>query len=417
MADKLGVYICSGCGIGGVVDTEKLLGAASGAATKQVHGHLCGPEGLTLIRQDLEGETPKVNGVVIAACSPRVKMDAFNFGPDVLVERANIREHVAWCQQPGDEDVQSMAEDYVNMSIARAQKSKPIPPLENEISKKIMVVGGGVTGLTSALEAAAAGYDVLLVEKTNELGGFLATVRKRYPVEPPYIELADGGLKKKIEEVLYNPKIKVCVNAKILKTEGQPGMFEVTLDTPDGEIHDRVGSVVMATGWTPYDAAKLGHLGYGASDNVVTNVELEKLALAGEIKRPSDGKLVQDVLFVQCAGSRDPEHLPYCSSVCCMATLKHAAYFREQNPNARVYIIYKDMRTPGQYEKFYRNAQDDPLNFLTKGEVAGVATRPDGKLSVSGEGLAHRRGCHDQRGSGGSGDGHGSEFRRWSGDS
>ena len=138
----------------------------------------------------------------------------------------------------------------------------------------------------------------------------------------------------------------------------------------------------MATGWKPYDATKLSHLGYGASQDVVTNVELEQMAAAGEIRRPSDGKPVQDVLFIQCAGSRDPDHLPYCSSVCCMATLKHAVYIRQQNPNARVYIIYKDVRTPGQYEKFYRAAQDEPLNFLTKGEVSGVEKRPDGKLAV-----------------------------------
>jgi len=99
---------------------------------------------------------------------------------------------------------------------------------------------------------------------------------------------------------------------------------------------------------------------------------LERMAAAGDIRRPSDGKPIDDVLFVQCAGSRDPEHLPYCSSACCMATLKHSQYVREQNPEARVYIVYKDMRTPGQYEQYYRTAQDEPLNFLTKGEVAGV---------------------------------------------
>jgi len=382
MADKVGVYICGGCGIGDVIDTGKLMKAASGAATKQVHEHLCGPEGLTLIRQELDGEAPKVDGVVIAACSQRMKMDAFDFGEDVVTERVNLREHVAWCQEPNDEDVQAMAEDYVNMGIVRAQKATPPEPVSGEVSKRIMVVGGGLTGLTAAIEGADAGYELLLVEQAEKLGGFLDTVRKRFPSDAPFTELRPGGLKDKIEKVLYNPKIKVCVNAKIIKTDGQPGQFDVTLDTPDGQLEERVGSIVMATGWKPYDASKLGHLGYGASDDVITNVELERLASGGEIKRPSDGKPVEDVLFVQCAGSRDENHLPYCSAVCCMASLKHAAYVREQNPNARVYIIYKDMRTPGQYEAFYRQAQDEPLNFLTKGEVAGVTKRPDGKLAV-----------------------------------
>jgi quinone-modifying oxidoreductase subunit QmoB len=107
------------------------------------------------------------------------------------------------------------------------------------------------------------------------------------------------------------------------------------------------------------------------------------MVAAGPIARPSDGKAVQSVLFVQCAGSRDTDHLAYCSSVCCMASLKHAAYVHEQNPDAQVYIIYKDIRTPGQYERFYRAAQDHPLNFLTKGEVAGVEIAEGGTLAVT----------------------------------
>jgi len=382
MAEKLGVYICSGCGIGEALDTGALVKAAGAVASCRVHEHLCGPEGLALIRQDLEGDQPKVDGVLIAACSQRMKMDAFNFGPEVPVERVNIREHVAWCQEPKAEDTQAMADDYIRMGVAKAKKMKAPEAAREEISKKLMVVGGGITGVTSALEAAAAGYEVLLVEKEDKLGGFVAGLRNRFPTEPPYTELATDGLKARIDEVTYNPKVKVLTGTKILKTEGQPGQFDVTLSTPDGEVKDRIGAIVMATGWKPYDATKLGHLGYGVSPDVVTNIELEKMAAAGTIQRPSDGKPVESVLFVQCAGSRDPEHLPYCSTVCCMATLKHACYIREQNPDAKVYIVYKDMRTPGQYEKFYRRVQDEPLNFLTKGEVTGVEKGPDGKLSV-----------------------------------
>ena len=383
MADKLGVYICGGCGIGESLNTEALAKAAGGVANCLVHPHLCGPEGVALIQADLAGEPPKANGVVIAACSQRMKMDAFNFGPKIPVERVNVREHVAWVQEAGDEEAQLMAEDYVRMGVAKAKRMTAPEPLGEEISRRIMVVGGGITGMTSALEAAAAGHEVLLVEKEDHLGGFLSGVKKRFPAQPPYTELTADGLKGKIEEVSYNPKIQVRTSSKITKTDGQPGQFDVTLATPDGEITDRVGAIVMATGWRPYDAGKLGHLGYGASADVVTNVEFEKLAANGPIQRPSDGQPVNDILFVQCAGSRDPEHLPYCSSVCCIASLKHAVYVREQNPAAKVYIIYKDMRTPGQYEKFYRAAQDEPLNFLTKGEVTGVVKKADGRLAVS----------------------------------
>jgi quinone-modifying oxidoreductase, subunit QmoB len=383
MADKVGVYICGGCGISDVLDVEQLVKGASGAATKKSHEFLCGAEGLALVKEDLDAGT--IDGVVVAACSPRVKMDAFDFGPETIVERANIREHVSWCRdaEADAEDVQAMGDDYVNMSIARAQKTTPPTPAQDEISKKILVVGGGITGITAASEAAAAGYDVVLVEKEDQLGGFLGKVKKRFPVEPPYTEMTTDGIKAKVDELLYNPKVKVCVSSKITKTEGQPGLFDITLETAEGGINDQVGSIIMATGWRPYDASKLGHLGYGASEDVVTNVELETLAATGEIKRPSDGKPVEDVLFVQCAGSRDEDHLPYCSSVCCMTSLKQISYFREQNPQAKAFVVYKDIRTPGQYEKFYRAAQDEPLNFLTKGEVAGVVKQPDGKLAVA----------------------------------
>ena len=126
----------------------------------------------------------------------------------------------------------------------------------------------------------------------------------------------------------------------------------------------KVGAVVMATGWNPYDATRMDNLGFGKVQNVVTNMMMERLAApngptAGKIVRPSDGKAPQSVAFIQCAGSRDPEHLPYCSSFCCMASLKQAVYVREQNPNATAMILYKDIRTPGQTELFYKQVQSD----------------------------------------------------------
>ncbi len=384
MPKKLGVYICSGCGIGEALDTAKLAKVAqreSKAPVCLVHPCLCGSEGAGLIRKDLAENG--VNTAVIAACSPRVKTEVFAFDSGIVLERVNLREHVAWCHQPKDEDTQMLAEDYLRMGAVKAQKSEPLDRLAEPVSRKLLVVGGGISGLTAALEAAAAGYEVALVEKEAELGGFVATLKKRFPTAPPYTEPSSNGLAEKIHTALYHPKIQVFTSARIVKTEGQPGMFDVTVEQ-DGATHTlRVGAVVMATGWKPYDASRLAHLGYGLSPDVITNVELERMAANGPVTRPSDGRPVESVLFVQCAGSRDKDHLPYCSGVCCMATLKHALYFREQNPGAQVYIVYKDIRTPGQYERFYRAAQDQPLNFLTKGEVAAVEKASDGKLTVT----------------------------------
>ncbi|MEW5763621.1 MAG: hydrogenase iron-sulfur subunit [Acidobacteriota bacterium] len=384
MDKKIGVYLCSGCGIGDALDMEKLAKVARSeykVPACQIHPYLCGAEGLALIRKDMEEQG--VNALVIGACSPRVKTEAFAFDPKMVFDRVNLREHVAWCHKPKDEDTQMLAEDYLRMGIVKAQKSEPLEPVAEEVSKTILVVGGGVAGITAALESAAAGYEVVLVEKQAQLGGFVATLRKGYPQAPPYVGLTPEGIAEKIQEVLYHPKVKVYTSARIKETAGQPGLFDVTLEVGGSDVKTRVGAIVMATGWKPYEPSNLAHLGYGLSPDVVTNVEFERMAAEGPVKRPSDGRPVESVLFVQCAGSRDKDHLPYCSSVCCMATLKQAALIHEQNADAKVFVVYKDMRTPGQYERFYRQVQDHPLTFLTKGEVAAVEAGPKGVLKVT----------------------------------
>jgi len=143
-----------------------------------------------------------------------------------------------------------------------------------------------------------------------------------------------------------------------------------------------IGSIVQATGWVPYNADKLGKWGYGVSPDVVTNIQMEEMVNNGGIKRPSDGKPIESIAFLQCAGSRDQDHLPYCSAVCCRVSLKQAMYVREQYPDAKIYIIYKDIRSPQQYEMFYAHVQEDEGLFMTKGEIAGVAKEDDGKLII-----------------------------------
>ena len=376
MAKQLGVYICSGCAIGDSIDTQKLAKVARRelkAPVCLVHPFLCGNEGLELIRKDLASGA--VDGVVIAACSPRLKTEAFAFDPAMVFERVNLREHVAWCHKPKDEDTQMLAEDYLRMGVARAKKMEPLEPVSEPVSKKLLVVGGGGTGMTAALEAAEAGNQVVLIEKQPHLGGFVATLKQCFSgagIQPAHVRA-----------VMSHPRIQVFTSARILRTEGQPGMFDVTVRADEQTQIVRVGAIVMATGWKPYEPSRLDQFGYGLSPDVITNVELERMAAGGPIVRPSDGRPPQSILFVQCAGSRDPNHLPYCSSVCCLATLKHAAYIHEQNPDAQVFIVYKDIRTPGQYEKFYRTTQDHPFNFLTKGELESVEKAPGGKLAVT----------------------------------
>jgi quinone-modifying oxidoreductase subunit QmoB len=399
MDKKIGVYLCGGCGIADAVNMEKLASVATGemkAPICRTHPFMCGKEGSSLITADMKNEG--VNTVVVAACSPRVMFDVFSYGNDVVLERVNIREHVAWCQpgaekkaaeEGGEEQIvyspitQMMASDYLRMGIAKAQKMEPAEPLVQDLTKTVMVVGGGVTGMKAALDASSLGYRAIIVEKTAALGGWNAKAKMQLPVKAPFTELETPMAAELIKAVEADGNIKVFLNAEVTKTAGAPGMYTVTITSNGSESEEKVGTVVMAIGWQPYDPANLTEkYGYGNLANVVTNVQVEEMAKGGGIKRPSDGREAKSVLFIQCAGSRDPQHLPYCSSVCCLTSLQQASYVRAQSKDSKAYIIYKDMRTPGLYENYYKKAQDDPGIFLTKGEIKSITEGGGGDIVV-----------------------------------
>jgi len=384
MEKKYGVYLCKGCGIGEAIDFESLAKVIKKEGKIQhikEHDILCSPAAREMILEDLKPEGEGINALVIAACSPRVKYTELDF-PNVLVERCNIREAVAWTQEPNNEHTQALAEDYLRMYCARVKKSDMPEPYQSECDKTILVIGGGAAGLSAALEAANGGYDVVLVEKQAELGGYGAKLHRQTPSSYPFTTLQEPTVFKKIKEVQGHPKIRVFTSAQIEKIEGEPGLLDTTLTVNGSAETFRVGAVVLAAGWRPYDATKLTKLGYGLSKDVITNLEMEELAKKGKIVRPSDGKPANTVAFIQCAGSRDAEHLPYCSDFCCLASLKQALYVRQQNAEALAYILYKDIRTPGQMELFYKEAQSDPGIMLTKAEIEGVALGGDARLHI-----------------------------------
>jgi quinone-modifying oxidoreductase subunit QmoA len=183
----------------------------------------------------------------------------------------------------------------------------------------------------------------------------------------------------------YAVDASVCRGADCGKCKDACKYDAVDLTMQAKTMSLKVGAVVWATGWTPYDAAKIDNLGFGIHKNIITNMMLERLAAAngptkGKILRPSDSGEPKSVAFVQCAGSRDENHLPYCSYICCMASLKHATYIREQYPDTKVYIFYIDVRAPGQrYEKFYQKIKADENVIFIKGKVAEVQEDPENK--------------------------------------
>jgi quinone-modifying oxidoreductase subunit QmoB len=385
MEKKIGLYICKGCGIGEAINTEKISNIAKNALRVPVvveHDVLCSKQGIELIKKDIAEQG--VNSIVIAGCSPRVKTYEFNF-PGCFVDRVPLRELAVWTIE-SPEEKQLAAEDYVKMSVIKAQKGEVPEPYIVETVKTLLVVGGGISGMTSALEAAKAGYDVVLVEKEPELGGFARKLYKRVPTDDfSHGVLGDVNIEPLINEVSSNSKIKVYTSSRIEKIDGQPGDFDVTIAKGGSTETIKIGAIIQATGWKPYDAKKLAKkYGYGKFKDVVTNFEFEEIAKKnnGVIKRPSDERVVKSVLFVQCAGQRDPEHIPYCSGMCCATTLKQARYVTDGNPDATAMVIYKDMRTPGKLEYYYKEAQNTPGMMLAKGEVTGIREEYD-KLVVT----------------------------------
>ncbi|KLU59119.1 putative thiazole biosynthetic enzyme [Peptococcaceae bacterium CEB3] len=318
--------------------------------------------------------------------------------------------------------------------------------------RSILVVGGGISGLTAAVEASEAGSEVYLVEKRPYLGGRVAQMNQYFPkLCPP-----NCGLEINFRRIKQNPRIRIFTLSEVEKIEGVEGNFTVTVKANPRYVNENctacgkcaqvcpvqrenefnyglgktpaiykahefafplkyviddqaclgaecgkcleacqyqaieldmqaksfklnVGAIVWATGWGPYDAAKIDYYGYGRYENVVTNVIFERLASAngptgGKLLRPSDGKEPESIAFIQCAGSRDENHLPYCSAVCCMASLKQATYVKALNPAAKVYMFYIDVRAMGKHEDFYTKVADDIT--LVKGKVGEVSEDP-----------------------------------------
>jgi len=385
---KVGAYICKGCGLGERLDCSQLaiIAEREGKANPvREHGFLCNAEGVAMIQNDIDNEG--VNKVMIAACSQRSKTEAFSFD-NVAISRANLREGVIWVRPDNNEcreTTQEMAADYVRMGCSEI-KYMTLPHVNEEAASNnsLLVVGGGIVGMTAAIEAAAAGYPVTIVEKSHQLGGGAAFEYKRVPEATPYTDPEDTGVADMVAKVKGDSNITVHLNSTLTKTSGAPGRFSADISTESGSTTtENFGAIIMASGARNYDASQLPELGYGKTPDVVDQAGLEKLALeanGGPIKRPSDGREVGNVVFVQCAGQRSTRdgHLPYCSGHCCLTSIKQAMYFKDQNPNIDTNIIYSDLRTPGAGgEDFYRSGQQKGITF-TKGSVSEVTVCASG---------------------------------------
>jgi len=440
MDKKYGVYICEGCGIGESLDIEALKGVPEeeGLPVK-THPFLCSKEGVEFLKSEIAEGT---NTMVLAACSRRVNYDVFRFD-GCIVDRVNLREQVVWSHPRSEfpkleEDqkddgvhfdrVQMLAEDYVKMGMARVEKIDLPEPYQMEtFSRKILVIGGGMTGMTAALDAAATGYEVTIVEKEDQLGGHATQWRKQLPASDPYDALSTPRAQETIQAVEASDKITVKTGTMVARLAGEPGDYTVTLKKPGEKISfdvpyplpdemkvddagkeldaeslhkafleynegkedilqfdpegEKFGAVVLAAGWEPYQPkeGEFAHLGFGESPDVVTNTQFEEIAKAGKIVRPSDGKEAKSVVFIQSPGTDgNDSDFEYAGAVTSLVALKQAKYVREDYDDGKAFVIYQHMRTPGLQENFYKTIQQDPGIFLTKGEVKRVSGNGDG---------------------------------------
>ncbi len=371
--DPILVALCTGCGIGDAVPSGQLIPVAVEAVEGircMEHPALCSEAGRNQLVSEIEAGG--IRRVAVAACSPRVKTEEFSF-TGVRVERINLREQVAWMMDPGEEDTLMCAADLTRMGLARLKASGETSPyLPEQLDKAVMVLGGGISGLTAALEGAGAGYRVHLVEKGSRLGGYAGRIRRMIPSSAGEPGLAGPDVAALAARAEAHPKIRVWLNTTLESVSGEPGNFRISLRN-GGMNTVSAGAIVTATGWSPYDAGKLSHLGYG-SGGVKTLEEFEEFVQHEQVP----GR----VLFILCAGSRDESHLGYCSSYCCSAALKQALYVREINPDSEVYIVYRDIRTPGLQEEFYRMVQSDDAILLTKGMVEKVTEEGGAMLTT-----------------------------------
>ena len=401
MADdkKFAGFICTGCGIGDRLDAGQLETTAKRdgkMATCQQHEMLCSKEGVQLIRDAIDNDG--ATHIMIAACSRRAKVEAFSF-PDVAMSRANLREGVIWARPDNEESqetTQEMADDYIRMACAEVKyMNTPKMSGEQALTKNILVVGGGVTGMTAALETAAAGFPVHIVEKTGALGGWAAKWHKRIPGRAAADGVANGtnvdlplpmdnDIEQMIAAVEANDLITVHLNSTVTKTSGAPGRFAADITTESGgSVTENFGAIIQASGWKAFDPSAVPSLGSSNAD-VVSNIELEALAKAagdGPIKRPSDGKEVKSVVFVQNAGQASTEegHLPYHSGIGDLIAIKQAMYFKAQNgKDCDTTILFDNLRTPGAAgEDFYRSGQQQMVIF-SKGQVKDVTSSGNG---------------------------------------
>jgi len=357
---RIGVFVCHcGINIGGVVDVPEVREFAKGlqdVVYVEENLYTCSQDTQEKIKQAVEEHD--LNRVLVASCSPRTHEPLFQetireIGLNkYLFEMSNIRDQCSWVHMHEPEEATEKAKELVQMAVAKARLSKPLEEPVAEVIDKGLVIGGGLAGMTCALELADQGFDCYLLEKGSELGGNLSHIT----------ETLEGNnvqqlLQKTVQDVTDHPRIHVFTNTEVTGFSGYIGNFKTAIRNHDGaEEEFEHGAVVVATG---AEELKPSEYLYGQDDRIMTQREFEEM-IAREENSLSESKVIA---MIQCVGSRTEER-PNCSRICCGLAIKNALKIKEKDPQAKVYILYRDIRTYGLMEKYYTKARNEGITFI-----------------------------------------------------
>ena len=391
---KIGVFVCRcGANIGAIVDVPSVADYAStlpNVVYAQEQLFSCATSYIQEIVDIIKEKG--LNRLVIAACTPLNLEPTFRDAlreagiNQYFLEMANIREHDSWVHSKEPEEATQKAKDLLRMSVARAALLEPLQEIELSVNKTALVIGGGIAGMTSALSVASQGHDVYLIEKDPELGGMAR--RLYYTLEGLDVQAYLYDL---VRNVYQHPLIHVYTDASITEATGYVGNFVTKVSSARGVTAIKHGAAIIATGAEEYKPTE--YL-YGDNDRVMTYLELEQQIAEGDEALTNAETLV----MIQCVGCRN-EDRNYCSRVCCSQAIKNALKLKEINPDLDIYILFRDMRTYGLMEDYYREASEKDVKFIRyepedppKAETVEVEGRPVIRISVNdpilGQGLA-----------------------------
>jgi heterodisulfide reductase subunit A len=403
---RIGIFVCHcGTNIADTVDVERVVEEIKKfpeVVYAVDYSYMCSDPGQQLIRDHIRQDN--LGGVIVAACSPTMHETTFRRTAEAAglnpyqIESANIREQSSWVHQQNREAATNKAIETIHTLVAKVHYNQSLTPYYLPLVKRGLVIGGGIAGMQAALDVADAGYPVVLVEKSDHLGGRMAELSGLYL----NLNTAADLLQRKIDVVMNHPNIQVLTNAEVTEAGGYVGNFEIKVDqrtagspNPEGLENSvpyafDIGAIVVATGYDLYGQEHLGEYGGGRYPDVIDGLQFEAMLrpdgpTGGQIRRPSDGKVPREVVWVQCAGSRDPElHMSYCSTVCCMYVAKQAMLYKQRVPDGQATVFYIDIRTQGKgYEEFAQRAMEDYDVLYVRGKASKVFQQ-NGSVTVWG---------------------------------